>query len=54
MPQRGGDQPSIVGWTDDSHYLIRTFDKDKNPVLQSLDIKTGKGIYIPSSKSDRI
>ena len=53
MPPRGGNQVSILGWTDDTHYLIRTFDKDKNPVVQSLDIKTGKGIFIPPAKTER-
>ena len=53
MPPRGGNQVSILGWTDDTHYLIRTFDKDKNPVVQSLDIKTGKGIFVPPAKTER-
>ena len=53
MPPREGNQVSILGWTDDTHYLIRTFDKDKNPVVQSLDIKTGKGIFVPPAKTDR-
>jgi dipeptidyl-peptidase 4 len=53
MPQRNSNQVAITGWTDDSHYLIRTFDKDKNPVIQSVDIKTGKGIFIPPVKSGR-
>ncbi|MDO9339000.1 MAG: DPP IV N-terminal domain-containing protein, partial [Bacteroidales bacterium] len=53
MPQRGGNQDTIMGWTDDTHYLIRTFDADKNPVVQSVDIKTGKGIFVPPAKSDR-
>ena len=26
MPQRGGNQVAIIGWTDDAHYLIRKFD----------------------------
>jgi dipeptidyl-peptidase-4 len=53
MPQRSGTQVSILGWTDDTHYLIRTLDKDKVPVVQSLDIKTGKGIFVPPAKSER-
>jgi dipeptidyl-peptidase-4 len=53
MPQRGGNQVAIMGWTDDTHYLIRTFDADKNPVIQSVDIKTGKGVFVPPAKSDR-
>ena len=53
MPQRGGNQVAIMGWTDDSHYQIRNFDADKNLVLQSVDIKTGKTVVLPPSKSDR-
>jgi dipeptidyl-peptidase 4 len=53
MPQRGGNQVAIMGWTDDTHYQIRNFDSNKNLVLQSVDIKTGKGVVIPSLKSDR-
>jgi dipeptidyl-peptidase-4 len=53
MPQRAGNQVSIQGWTDDSHYLIRTFDSNKNPVIQSVDIKTGKGVVVPPVKSER-
>ncbi len=54
MPQRGGTlQVAILGWTDDTHYQIRNFDSDKNPVIRTVDIKTGKGVVIPSVKSDR-
>ncbi len=53
MPQRGGNQVGIIGWTDDTHYQIRTFDADKNPVIQSVDIKTGKGVVIPAPESER-
>ena len=53
MPQRGGNQVAILGWTDDVHYLIRTFDSDKNLVIQSIDIKTGKGVVVPPVKTDR-
>jgi dipeptidyl-peptidase-4 len=53
MPQRGGNQVSIQGWTDDTHYLIRTFDADKKLVLQSVDIKTGKGVVVPPVKPER-
>lgn len=53
MPQRVGTQVAILGWTDDTHYQIRNFDADKNSVLQSVDIKTGKAVIIPDYKSDR-
>jgi dipeptidyl-peptidase 4 len=53
MPQRGGNQVAIMGWTDDSHYQFRNFDADKNLILQSVDIKTGKAVVLPPTKSDR-
>jgi len=53
MPQRGGNMVRITGWTDDTHYLIQTFDAQKNPVIKSVDIKTGKEVVIPPKKSER-
>ncbi len=53
MPQRNVSQVAILGWTDDSHYLIRTFDSDKNPVTQSVDVKSGKGVVVTPVISDR-
>src|ERR1035437_7813992 len=53
MPQRSTNQVAVIGWTDDSHYQIRNFDPDNKPVIQSVDIKTGKGVVIPSIESER-
>ena len=53
MPQRGGNQVAIIGWTDDTHYQIRNFDPDKNTVFQRVDIKTGKGVVITAPESER-
>lgn len=53
MPQRGGNQVTMAGWTDDTHYQIRNFDKDKKPVIQTFDIKTGNSIESLPSKSGR-
>lgn len=51
--QRNDSQPRIIGWTDDTNYLIQTMDADKKPVVQSVNIKTGKGVIVPAPKSDR-
>jgi dipeptidyl-peptidase 4 len=51
--QRESNQVAIMGWTDDTHYLIRTYDSDNNLVIQSVDVKTGKGNIVPSVKSGR-
>jgi dipeptidyl-peptidase-4 len=53
MSLRSTNQVAVIGWTDDSHYQIRNFDSDKKPVIQSVDIKTGKGVVIPSIESER-
>ena len=53
MPQRGGNQVRVTGWTDDSHYIISTFDTDNNPVTRSVDIKTGKSVTVLPKKSER-
>jgi len=53
MPRGGGSTVRITGWTDDSHYLLQTFDSDNKPVIKSVDIKTGKSIIVPPQKSAR-
>ncbi len=53
MPGRIGNQVAITGWTDDSHYILRTFDEAKKPVYQSIDIKSGKAVRIQEPKSAR-
>ena len=53
MPRRGGNQIAVIGWTDDSHYLFRSFDEDKNVVIKSFDIKSGKGVIVPLEISGR-
>jgi dipeptidyl-peptidase 4 len=49
----GGNQVAVTGWTDDTHYILRTFDSDKKPVLQSVDIKSGKAVTAVPVKSAR-
>ncbi|MFO7620921.1 MAG: S9 family peptidase [Bacteroidales bacterium] len=53
--QRGGQtgtQPGVIGWTDDTHYLFRTFDSDQRPVIQSVDIRTGRGVVATPPKTE--
>ncbi len=52
-PMRNPNQVAILGWTDDTHYLIRTFDDDRNPVIQNVNIKSGKSKIVPPSLTDR-
>ena len=53
MPMRNTSQVAVTGWADDTHYLLRTFDAEKKPVIQSVDIKTGKAVVVPAEKSPR-
>jgi dipeptidyl-peptidase 4 len=53
MPSRGGSQVAIIGWTDDTHYIIRTLDSEKNQVTRIEDIRTGRGTTGLPPKSAR-
>jgi len=52
-PMRNPNQVAILGWADDTHYLIRTFDDDRNPVIQNVNIRSGKSKIVPPSLTDR-
>lgn len=47
------NQVAILGWADDTHYLLRTYDQDKNLVIQSVNIKNGIGKIVPAEESAR-
>lgn len=53
MPRGSVSPVSVTGWTDDSHYIIKTFDEQKNPVFRSVDVKTGRFTDISQPKSER-
>ena len=53
MPMRGISQVRITGWADDTHYLLQTFDSEKNLVIQSVDVRSGKSTIVAPQKSDR-
>lgn len=53
MPNRNFDRVSILGWSDDTHYLMRNYDADKNLTTFNVDIKSGKRQIVPPKKSER-
>jgi dipeptidyl-peptidase 4 len=53
ISQNNSKPDSIAGWTDDSHYKIRTLDAARNVVFQSVDMKTGKSVIIPAPISEK-
>ena len=50
---RSPDQVEILGWADDTHYIIRKPGADKKPVTMNVDIRTSKSQIVPPSKTDR-
>ena len=53
MPRRGGNQIAVTGWADDTHYLFKSFDENKNLLPRSVDVKTGKRIVYNPELSGR-
>ena len=53
MPMRGISQVRITGWADDTHYLLQTFDSEKNLVIKSVDVRSGKSTIVAPQKSER-
>lgn len=53
MPVRSATQVAFLGWTDDTHYLLRSPDASGTPVIQSVDIRTGKSTPGTLPRSDR-
>jgi len=52
-PMRIPEEAAILGWTDDTHYLIRSFDSKKDLVISSVDIRTGRSMIVAPNKSAR-
>ncbi len=50
---RGISQVRITGWADDTHYLLQTFDSEKNLVIKSVDVRSGKSTIVAPQKSER-
>lgn len=53
MPQRGGSQFRVTGWLDDNNCIVQTFDAGMNPVVKSVNLKSGRQTVIQPVKSAR-
>ena len=53
MPRRGGNQIAVTGWADDTHYLFKSFDENKNLITRSIDVKSAKGVIVTPEVSGR-
>ena len=47
------NQIAVTGWADDTHYLYRSFDKNKNLVTVRVDVKTSKSTTFTPEVSGR-
>ena len=56
MPFRNLNQVAVIGWADDTHYLLRIPDATGKSVIQSVDVKTGKETVsaIPETARERL
>ena len=53
MPFRNQNQVAVLKWTDDTHYLLRTFDADRKPVIQNVDIRSGMASIVSMPETAR-
>jgi dipeptidyl-peptidase 4 len=44
---------SVLGWSDDSHYIIRMSDATGKTIINKVDIKTGKAEPLPSATPEQ-
>jgi dipeptidyl-peptidase-4 len=52
-PQLAYGPVSVIGWTDNTHYQIKSYDSLRNPIIKSVDIKTGKEVSLAPTLSER-
>ncbi len=48
-----GNLPRIIGWADDTHYLIQYYDSAAMPVIQKVDIRTGRSSVITDVRTEQ-
>ncbi len=51
--QRDDSKPRVTGWVDDTHFILQKMDRDKKPIFESVDVKTGKSAAYTPEKTDR-
>jgi dipeptidyl-peptidase-4 len=53
MGRRNANPIAVTGWTDDTHYLFKSLDENKNPVISLVDVKSGKSVPAVNEVSAR-
>ncbi len=48
-----GNQTAVTGWADDTHYLYRSSDENKNLVTRSVDVKSSKSVVYTHGATGR-
>lgn len=51
-PLFSGSQARVGEWVDDTHFLLYTIDINNRPVVQKIDVKTGKAVQVTLEKTD--
>lgn len=46
------NQPRLIKWIDDSHFLLQTYDEEKNSIIKNYNCKTGKSFIVTDFISD--
>ncbi|HVN58806.1 MAG TPA: S9 family peptidase [Bacteroidales bacterium] len=49
----GGGLHRVTGWTDDTHFIFQTLDRDNKPVTLNVDVRSGKSTPYSAPKSAR-
>jgi dipeptidyl-peptidase 4 len=52
MPFIDSNQPRIIGWADDTHYLLQTIDETKHKIVKNVNIVTGKSVILTAYQSE--
>jgi len=53
MRRWGGNRVAVTGWADDTHFILRTFDSNGNPVIKKVDARTGRSVILPPVQTAR-
>ncbi len=52
-PLRSRPGTQVEGWADDSHYIIKIVEKDVQPVILNVNVRTGKSVPAELPKTER-
>jgi len=53
MPGKDLTRTAVTGWADETHFLLRDFDEQGNPLTRSINIRTGESKIVPPAASKK-